>query len=124
MYDEIFRERCYFQHGIELVDGACVFDVGANVGLFAIQVASEVPNSKVFAFEPLPPLLEILAANAALYGESIQPVNHALGQSAGSTEFTFYEHASILSGAKADFREDRDTVIHYLAGTESRRSSS
>ena len=118
MYNEIFRDRCYFQHGIELPDGACVLDVGANIGLFAVQIASEVSNSKVFAFEPLPPLLEILDTNAALYGKSIQPVSYALGQSAGSTEFTYYEHASILSGAKADLQEDRDTVVRYLAGTD------
>lgn len=119
MYDELFRDRCYFQHGIELGYGACVFDVGANVGLFSILVATEIPGSKVFAFEPIPPLLEILTTNAELYGESIQPSGYAVGRVPGTASFTFYEHASILSGAKANFQEDRNTVARYLAATES-----
>ncbi len=33
VHGEVFGARCYLQHGIELRDGDCVFDVGANIGL-------------------------------------------------------------------------------------------
>lgn len=32
IYKEIFEERCYIQHGIEVRDGGICVDVGANVG--------------------------------------------------------------------------------------------
>ena len=32
IYQEIFEERCYVQHGIRVHDGSICVDVGANVG--------------------------------------------------------------------------------------------
>jgi len=36
VHGEVFGARCYLQHGIELRDGDCVFDVGANIGMASI----------------------------------------------------------------------------------------
>ena len=32
IYEEIFEERCYIQHGIAVRDGDICVDVGANIG--------------------------------------------------------------------------------------------
>src|SRR4030095_11115653 len=36
VYREIFEDDSYSRNGITLEEGACVFDVGANIGLFSI----------------------------------------------------------------------------------------
>ncbi len=36
LYQEIFIENSYFKHGITLRDGATVFDIGANIGMFSM----------------------------------------------------------------------------------------
>lgn len=38
IYREVFVEKVYFRHGVRVPAGGCVVDVGANVGLFALQV--------------------------------------------------------------------------------------
>ena len=66
-YKEIFEENAYFRHGVTLRDGDCVFDVGANIGLFSLYVGSKCLDAAIYAFEPLPPIFEILNLNAENY---------------------------------------------------------
>lgn len=39
LYDEIWEQRAYLDHGISIGPGDTVLDVGANIGLFSIQAA-------------------------------------------------------------------------------------
>src|SRR5690349_13609232 len=38
MYKEIFEYCAYLRHGITIRDGDCIFDVGANIGMFTLFV--------------------------------------------------------------------------------------
>src|SRR5262249_20570600 len=51
-YADIFEKQTYFRHGVVLRDGDCVFDVGANIGLFTLFVHSRYKNIDFYAFEP------------------------------------------------------------------------
>ncbi|HEU5130884.1 MAG TPA: amino acid adenylation domain-containing protein, partial [Pyrinomonadaceae bacterium] len=53
LFQEIFENRTYIRHGIELPEGACVVDVGANIGLFTLFVLEHSRNARVYAFEPI-----------------------------------------------------------------------
>src|SRR4051812_8164513 len=72
VYQEIFQERVYFKHGIDLQDGETVFDIGANIGLFTMFVKENFPAAKVYAFEPGPEIARVLQANVAKYGDSVR----------------------------------------------------
>jgi FkbM family methyltransferase len=55
----------YFRHGIAVKDGNVVFDVGANIGLFAQAVRRlGARDLSVYSFEPIPDVYAALAANA------------------------------------------------------------
>ena len=54
VHKEVFGARSYLQHGIELRDGDCVFDVGANIGLATVFFHRERRGVRIFAFEPSP----------------------------------------------------------------------
>lgn len=45
---------------------AVVLDIGSNTGLYSLGAAAANPNAKVFAFEPLPRVAEMVRTNAAL----------------------------------------------------------
>ena len=60
----------YLQNGIEVRPGEVVLDVGANIGLFGVRIVQRYPTSQVFAFEPTPPINEVLCANAKRFGET------------------------------------------------------
>ena len=116
-YDDIFVKRVYTRHSITLRDGDCVFDVGANIGMFALFVAHEVPGARIFAFEPAPPLFAILSANAAPYGDRISLFDCGLSSRAGSAELTFYPHSSGMSSFYPDEREEK-AVLRALIRNE------
>jgi FkbM family methyltransferase len=107
VYKEIFEDRVYFRHGIVLSKGDCVWDIGANIGLFTLFVQETFEDIHVRAFEPSPEIYEILAANTARYGERV--VTHRLGIAGQEREatFTFYPRYSIMSGFHA--RSDQDS---------------
>jgi 31-O-methyltransferase len=64
LYEEIFKGDAYGRHGLDVSDGATVFDVGANIGLFSAALAQRRRNLKLHLFEPVPSTFAILERNA------------------------------------------------------------
>ena len=60
IYDDVFAHRVYLSHGVTLWDGATVFDVGGNIGLFTVFVHQSYRNVSTYTFEPAPPLFQIV----------------------------------------------------------------
>ena len=89
LYREIVTERTYVQQGISLPDGAVVFDVGANIGLFTVYVARTVPGARIHAFEPIPDLFDALTRNLADHAPQAQAHHVGLAARAGEAIFTF-----------------------------------
>ncbi|MGH7617644.1 MAG: amino acid adenylation domain-containing protein, partial [Gemmatimonadaceae bacterium] len=106
LFTEIFAERRYLRHGITLAPGACVFDIGANIGLFSLFAAEAVSSLQLYAFEPMPPVFAALRTNVQAYGASAgfaaRLFDHGLGAEEGVLEFRYYNHATMLSGRACD----------------------
>lgn len=70
----------YFQDGIRLQRGQVVFDVGANVGLFALHAARQTEGEcSIYCFEPIPDIYGALSANFATH-PLLKSTNHRLFQ--------------------------------------------
>ncbi len=87
VYREVVTESTYLSHGVSLSDGAVVFDVGANVGLFAVHLARAISGARVHAFEPIPQLFDALRRNAAAHAPSVRTHNVGLADRAGEATF-------------------------------------
>ncbi|HEU4872135.1 MAG TPA: amino acid adenylation domain-containing protein [Pyrinomonadaceae bacterium] len=98
LYREIYEDETYFKHGINLADGDCVFDVGANIGMFSLFVKDRWRNARVYAFEPLPLNSELLHDNMALYGLDVKVYDCGLSSRSGSATFNYYPNAPALAG--------------------------
>ncbi|NIM17870.1 MAG: amino acid adenylation domain-containing protein, partial [Candidatus Aminicenantes bacterium] len=118
MYGEIFEEQAYLKHGITLEDGACVFDIGANIGLFSLFVHQECQDAEIYAFEPIPPVCELLELNTSIYGVNAKIFPCGLGGEEGEVDFTYYPHLSILSGRFAKLEEEKEAVKTYIFNRE------
>ena len=114
VYREIFDEHCYLKHGVTLENGACIFDVGANIGLFALFASQMCRDLRIYSFEPIPPIFEALRLNMSLYDVSARLFDHGLASQSGTAVFSYYPHASILSGRFANTAEERETVRKFL----------
>jgi amino acid adenylation domain-containing protein/FkbM family methyltransferase len=120
LYDEIFVKKSYSLYGIDLPRGAVVFDVGANIGIFSLYVATHCEGARIFAFEPLVPIYENLALNAELYGGGIETFPIGLSDREESRTFSYYPRYSMMSGAHAYAKpEDEVKVVkRYLERRE------
>lgn len=116
LYNEIFKDRIYLKHGIKLPPGACVVDAGANIGLFTMFVAQQCPDARVYAFEPLKPVYEKLAINAALCGTATKIFNYGLSDLEKTETFAYYPRYTAKSGVSdyADALDEVEVVKTFL----------
>nr|QEO74274.1 condensation domain-containing protein [uncultured bacterium] len=117
LFEEIFEGQSYLKHGITIAEGDCVFDVGANIGLFSLFVGQTCRGATVYAFEPVPPLFEVLSANTALYDLDVRLFDYGLSDRAQSLPFTYYPHCTVVSGYFADAAEEKEVVKSFLLGS-------
>jgi FkbM family methyltransferase len=117
LHGEVFGARCYLQHGIELRDGDCVFDVGANIGMATLFFHRERRKVRIFAFEPSPAACECLKANIELHGVDARVFECGLSSAPGTADFTFYPANSVMSGFHADVDADRGTTRTFMVNS-------
>lgn len=88
----------YMGNGIDIKDGDIVFDIGANIGLLGVRACQRFPNTKVYAFEPIPDIFAAAKANADKFGKGNYTVI-PLGVSSeeGELTFTYFPNAPALS---------------------------
>lgn len=113
-YRQIFVEQTNLKHGSHLPPSACVFDVGANIGLFTLYASMLCKDATVYAFEPIPPIFETLKLNASVYEVNARLYNCGLSNANRKVTFTYYPHASCMSGYYADADRDRQTLSLIL----------
>ena len=111
LYEEIFEKRCYVQHGVRLPDGACVVDVGANIGMFTLFVHQECARPRVYAFEPIPAIFEALQANCELYGPETKLYPFGLSDGEREESFTFYPRYTMMSGQSRHARPESESEV-------------
>jgi FkbM family methyltransferase len=118
LYREIFEDAAYLRGGVELPDGACVFDVGANIGAFTLFAAQRCREPKIYAFEPIPPIREVLALNAELHGVDATILECGLAGERGNVPFTYYPNLSLMSGRYVDPEDDRELIRTFERGRD------
>ncbi len=114
VYKELWEELAYLKHGISINEGDCIFDVGANIGLFALFVGQICKNASIYAFEPIPPVFDLLRINTESYGLNVKLFNLGLSSEIKSDKFTYYPQISVISGRFADADRERETIKSFL----------
>ena len=122
-YDEIFAERIYEMFGIELADGATVFDVGANIGLAVMWVGDRISRGTVHAFEPIPSTFAALERNVGRHPHLDVHLHHAgVSDRDGTATFTFYPRTSTSSSMYPDDSpEAHEESVRFILADMSRR---
>ena len=98
VYHDIFDDDCYRLHGVTINDGDCILDVGANTGLFILFLNKIGVNARVWAFEPVPAIFEVLKRNVDQHNTlDVQLFNVGLSRETGPATFTYYPRFSNAS---------------------------
>lgn len=90
--------------------GDVVFDIGANIGWYTINILFRHPGSVVHSFEPIPSSFGLLKRNLALNGlVTTNAHNIGLSDRSGTARFYFDVECATAS-SMANLREDEQTV--------------
>lgn len=97
------------KNGMEYVkEDSIVIDVGANLGIFSVFVSQFCPNGRVYAFEPVGSLIEILEGFRRVSGaDKLEIVERALGDTVTSQEIIVYEDSAGVSTLSEDEHASR-----------------
>lgn len=108
----------YLQHGITIEENDIIFDVGANIGMFGLRAFQRYKSIRVFAFEPIPSIHEVLTANAKKFGgKAYHAINCGLSDAAGELSFTYFPNSPALSTAHdEDWDKDPKEFHKAVAG--------
>ncbi|GEM_PF-886567 len=117
VFNEIFVDQVYSRDGIVLPPDAVVLDVGANIGLFSLFVASRAPSARIVAFEPLEPIRRRLVSNLERYAPQVRVCGIGLSDREREETFTYYPGYSTFSGQSgyADAGGEREVIRRYLS---------
>ncbi|MDP5138364.1 amino acid adenylation domain-containing protein, partial [Rheinheimera baltica] len=118
LHDEIFMNHAYDKFNISINEGDCIFDVGANIGMFSIFIMTKVNDVKIFAFEPIPKTCNVLKINMDIFGQG-RVIAKCLGLSdtEKQAEFNFYPEVSVISGINKDRGDNIELVKNYIKNT-------
>jgi FkbM family methyltransferase len=98
-----------FLAAVHQADGEPVFDVGANIGVFAWLAAALTP-AKVVAFEPTPDLADQMRAICAANGLTVRVEEVALGAASGTAELFLSDKTDSSNSLRAGFRPSHKSV--------------
>lgn len=90
----------------------CVIDIGANMGWYSINIAKKYPNSKIYAFEPIPKTYHYLSENISLNSvRNIEALPFGLSNEKNDLVFYFYPEGGVnASIANVSEREDVELI--------------
>jgi FkbM family methyltransferase len=109
--------RDYFRPGFEFRPGMTVFDVGANVGMFSLEILRRcAADVDVFAFEPAPETFDYLTRNIREQFPSARTrlFRCAVGAHPGARTFYYRPRAPYLSSLIRDLEPDDEFARAWL----------
>lgn len=118
-YEDIFDHRTYARNGICIGDGATVFDVGGNIGLFSLFAHYEAEDVKVITFEPSVELFGLLERNLKAHGVDAELLNIGVSDREETADLTFYPRSSGMSSFMPDEEEEKAN-LRAIIGNQSR----
>jgi len=107
----------YLCHGITVSPGDVVFDIGTNIGLFALRMNQRNQGElTVLAFEPIPDIHAVAHANLAAF-EGTTLFNAGVSAATGQARFTYYPNTPSLSTAHPEmWNEEAGELAEAVVG--------
>jgi FkbM family methyltransferase len=118
IYNEVYVKQEYLRQGLTLEDVSCVFDIGANIGVFTLFVKAKNPRAVIHAFEPIQDTYDVLRLNVELHQlTEVYTHNIALGsQAASQRTFTYYPNMAGNSTATPTIKKTQRQLMEHEAG--------
>ncbi len=107
------KETCVFLRTTTTRDAIC-YDIGANIGYHALVMAEAAENGKVYAFEPIPQVCEILKKNIDInHKQNITIVPKVVARVVGKIQLgldTSIDQAAIKFATNSENHRTREII--------------
>jgi FkbM family methyltransferase len=120
IYNEVFVKQEYMRHGLTLEGASCVFDIGANIGVFALYAKIKNPKAVIHAFEPIPDTCDVLRRNVELHRlADVHVHNCAVGSCAAERRtFAYYPNMAGNSTATPEVKAPQLKILEGQLGKD------
>ena len=108
----------YFDDYINIKTNDTIVDVGANIGIFGLELSKRYKNINVFAFEPIEDIYNVLKKNSKLSkNENFKVYNYGVSDKTGEEEFNYFPNSPALSSSTNEIAESKEDLLSALKGT-------
>ncbi|WP_017496494.1 non-ribosomal peptide synthetase [Flavobacterium sp. WG21] len=114
IYDEIFEQKIYDRNGLKINEGDIIFDVGSNIGLFSLYVGLNYDNVKIYSFEPIKEIFDIMEKNLSLYPLNVNTFNAGISKETKKALFQYYPDNTAMSGMYGGSSSEMEVVKQYM----------
>ncbi len=104
LFNSIFVEEAYFQNGIIIKNDDIIFDIGSNIGLFTLYIASHLQKCQIYCLEPITEIFNVLELNVNRInkpGIDIKLFNQGISDKNREMDFIYYPNLPSFSGCCA-----------------------
>ena len=127
IFDEIYVENDYLRYGIHVADNDIIFDIGANIGLFSRYITTQAKNLRIFTFEPVPIIFDVLEENLRNLPAEFKNYNIGLAEKEDITKIHYYPKVSADSAiiefdwdlkVNQFLRNYKEMVVGFIPGAK------
>ena len=101
-----------------LKKNAVILDIGANIGWYSLLFSKRLPQSKIYAFEPIQETYKNLVTNINLNkSDNIFSFNMGLSEKKGSLTYYYFPEGAVLASEKnlINCPKAKQTICHVNA---------
>ena len=113
LYEEIFEQKVYDGEGMRVEAGEVVMDIGANIGMYSLYVGMKEKGVRIYAFEPIKEVSEVLRMNLEMNGIEAKVYECGISNRGGEKEMDYYPEMTVLSGSYGEKEADKEVVRSY-----------
>ena len=107
----------YIDDFIKIRRDDTIIDIGANIGIFGLELSLKYPNIKIFSFEPILNIFSVLKENAKIsQNKNFKFYNYGISNKDETIEFTYFPNAPALSSSNNEISGSKKDLTEAFAG--------
>ncbi|MBI45710.1 MAG: hypothetical protein CMG66_06080 [Candidatus Marinimicrobia bacterium] len=108
----------YFDDYITIKEGDTIIDIGANIGIFGLELSKKYKTIEIFAFEPIKNIYDVLKQNSILsQNKKFKTYNYGISDKNGEEQFQYFPNSPALSSSKNEIVQSKEQLLLALEGS-------
>ena len=107
----------YIDNFINIKNNDTIIDIGANIGIFGLELSLKYPNIEIFSFEPILDIFNVLKENAKnTQNKNFKFYNYGISNEDETIDFTYFPNAPALSSSNNEISGSKKDLVEAFTG--------